>query len=162
MKTKFIFVFAVIIMGAPGLKAQDSSEIIFASSFYQTASGAIGPQHITATTTYRIKIKNVEELKIDSIIVGHKKIICKGITIPKQDDTIDFTIVIATHQNKSIWYTSRVIVNDTTTYSYEAQLLNKDNSAKANPAVVVYGQKGHSSYKLVKDKFDQKHSQYNK
>lgn len=162
MNNKFIFIFAFMILNASGLKAQDSSEIIFASSFYRTASGAIGPRHITATTTYRIKIKNVEELKIDSIIVGHKKIICKGITILSQDDIIDFTAVIATHQNRGLWYTSSIMVNETTAYSCEVQAVHKDNSAKAKPAVVIYGQKGHLSYKLEKDKFDQEHSQYNK
>lgn len=160
MNANLTCIFALIILNAPGLRAQQSSEVIFASSFYKTASGAIGPQHVTATTTYQIKIKQFEDLKIDSIAVGNQMLIGNGIFIPIQGHTIDITARIAIHQSSSIWYTAVIMANDIT-YSCDVQT-RKDNSDKAYPAIIVYGKQGQLSCELVKDKFDQEYSQYNK
>lgn len=161
MKNKLLIIVASIILISLRLSAQNSSEIIFASSFYKTASGAIGPSHVVASNTYRIKIKGFEDIVIDSIIIGQRKIVCEPVTLQSQNNIIDFTLSIAIHQNKGIWYTGRIMPNDGATYRCEVQAL-PNNKPRTESALIIYGHNGQSSFKLIKEKFDQEHSQYNK
>lgn len=160
----FLVTLTGIAVASTALSAQASPEIAFVSSFYQTASGAIGPQQIIATQTYRIKLDGVDEIIIDRIIAGRRESVCEPVTLSGHNHIVDFSLSIAIQQKRGggVSYIADIIIADDKVSSCTVKDLEGSSQLDVDPAMVIYGHDNHSSYDLTRDNFDQSTSQYNK
>ena len=135
--------------------------ITYASSFYRTTAGAIGPNGIVATTTLDLKINSLYTIILDSAIISGLTVIGDGIIIPtNKQGTIEFRILITTHQKNAVWYNGELEFEGiTVSANVRRSRLDKD---KDYPAIVLYIRSNKSAKRIIKQRFDQEQSQYNK
>lgn len=162
MRSILSFVASLMVLGTTLLNAQDSPQISFASSFYKTASGAIGPQHIVASDNYRIKIEGIERMVVDSMLIRGQKIICGDLILHAENGLIDLDVRVAIHQKEKVWYTGKIMSNENITHSCHVGSRSQRNDLSTQPALIIFGHHEKTAYKLIKNKFDQQHSQFNK
>lgn len=162
--TRFSGILASLVFVVGAANAHASPEITFANSFYKTSSGAIGPHRIIATQTYRVQVGGVREIIIDRIISGRREFSCEPVRLKADSGKINLTISAAIQQklHGGVTYIAVMKTDDNETYTCEARELPENSSQPVEPAMIIFAQEYHSSFKLIKDEFDQEHSQYNK
>jgi hypothetical protein len=139
-----------------------SPSISFASSFYKTASGAIGPYGIVATSNFDLELYSTRTIILDSAIIRGFKVWGDGIIIPtNKEGHIEFSIRVITHQKDSVWYNGEMEHKGITVAARVAKSSSHPN-LQVHPAVVLYLRTSNSSYVIVKETFDREQSQYNK
>jgi len=161
MRKVLVIILLLIYVSSSASKAQLPS-ITNVSSFYQTTAGAIGPNGIIATTTLDLKINSYKTIILDSAVISGLRVIGDGIIIPtNQEGTIELQIRISHHQKDTVWYNGELefqaISVPANVYKVAKFYQNNDY-----PAIVLFLRSGGSKYTVVKNKFDQEHSQYNK
>ena len=151
----------IFVVTATGVCYAQSPSIAYATSSYKTSAGAIGPSGIISTSVYGIKLKSSKTILLDSAVINGLKIVGDGIIIPtNKSGTIAFTISISTHQQETVWFSGALGFQDMSVgvNVYKAST----DYDKINPAIVLYLRNSNARYKIIKEKFDQTHSQYNK
>ncbi len=142
-------------------KAQ-SPTITFASSYYKTTAGAIGPTGIIATTTYNVKLNSPKTVILDHAVISGLSLLGDGIIIPtNKEETIEFQVRITTHQKDTVWYNGQIEFQGMVVPANVAKVPGTDQIKDA-PALVLYLRSTGLNHILIKEKFDQESSQYNK
>ncbi|MGI9543978.1 MAG: hypothetical protein ACR2MX_12040 [Cyclobacteriaceae bacterium] len=159
---KVLVIILLLIFGSSLVGEAQSPSITYVSSFYKTTAGAIGPSGIIATTTYDLKINSHKTIILDDAVISGLRIMGDGILIPtSKEGTIEFQIRVFHHQKDTVWYNGELkfqgISVPTKTYEASESYQNKEY-----PAVVLFLRSGGSKHTVVKERFDQEHSQYNK
>jgi hypothetical protein len=161
MDKALAFILLLIFTCTFGCQGQ-SPAITYASSFYKTAAGAIGPTGIVATTTYDLKIDSHKTIILDSAIISGLTVIGDGIILPtNKEGTIEFRIFVAKHQKDTVWYNGELEFQGITV-SANVRPLSKVIEDKDYPDVVLYLRTSEVNHVIVKQTFDQMHNQYNK
>jgi hypothetical protein len=139
-----------------------SPAITYASSFYKTTAGAIGPHGVVATTSFELKLASHKTIILESVVIAGLAIDGDGIIIPtNKEGTISFRIIIYTHQKDSVWYNGELEFEGIRVSS-NAQGVSNTYQNKKDPAVILYLRSNKTNYVVVKNEFDQEESQYNK
>ena len=160
MYNSIVVILLFIFVSGTSSRAQSPS-ITYASSYYRTTAGAIGPNGIVATTTFDLKINSPYTIILDSAIISGLKVIGDGIIIPtNKQGTIEFRILITTHQKNAVWYNGELEFEGiTVSANVHGSRIDKD---KDYPAIVLYIRSNKSAQRIIKQQFDQEQSQYNK
>ncbi|MDH3708769.1 MAG: hypothetical protein OER04_02715 [Cyclobacteriaceae bacterium] len=142
-------------------KAQ-SPTITFASSYYKTTAGAIGPTGIISTTTYDLKLNSPKTIMLDHAVISGLRLLGDGIIIPtNKEGTIEFRVRITTHQKDTVWYNGEIEFQGIVVPANVLKILRTDQIKDA-PAMVLYLRSAGLNHIVIKEKFDQEQSQYNK
>ena len=144
------------------LNNAQSPAITYASSFYKTTAGAIGPHGIVATTTYELKLASQKTIILESAVIAGLAIDGDGIIIPtNKEGTISFRIIIYIHRKDSIWYNGELEFEGIWV-SANVQQASNTYQNKKNPAVILFLKSDKTNYAVVKNRFDLEERQYNK
>ena len=136
--------------------------ITYASSFYKTTAGAIGPHGIVATTTYDITIASKQTIILNRAIIAGLTVHGDGIIIPtNKEGNISFRIVVTTHQKDSVWYNGELEFEGIRVSALVAKA-PAVNHGDDNPVMVLYLRSKKTDYVISKEQFDQEEAQCNK
>ncbi len=161
MHKTLIVILLLVFASCNDCKAQPPT-ITFASSYYKTTAGAIGPTGIISTTTYDLKLNSPKTVMLDHAVISGLSVMGDGILIPtNKEGTIDFRIRITTHQKDTVWYNGEIEFQGMVVPANVVKVPRTDQ-IKDSSAVVLYLRSGGSNYIVIREKFDQERSQYNK
>ena len=149
----FYLIFATTLYGQKG------PDILFAGSYYKTTAGAIGPNGVTATRTYHLRLSGTEGFVSDSLVLHGMKII-----LPENDMTAsEFRVMVSIHQKSEVWHTAR-IYSGASGYENprECEVITLEPLGQPGPALILYGHDQSGRSRLIREEFDKEHSVFNK
>ena len=157
-----IFVILLLILKSASVCLGQAPAITYASTFYKSAAGAIGPHVIVATTTYDITIASNKTIILNRAIIAGLTVRGDGIIIPtNKEGNISFRIVVTTHQKDSVWYNGELEFEGIRASApvAKAPAVNQEDD---NLVMVLYLRSNKTDYVIGKEQFDQEEAQYNK
>ena len=159
---KVILFTVVQIFSTASLCLGQPPSITFASSFYKTTAGAIGPHGIVATTTYELTIASQKTIILDRAVIAGITVQGEGIIIPtNKEATISFRILITTLQKDSVWYNGELEFEGVRVALPVARA-PVFNQLDDLPVVLLYLRSSKTDYVIAKEQFDMEQTQYNK